>query len=291
MGDLLRQLGIGNEQAVPGGSGGLQLPGLPQAPDDIVVTGDGWKPHKPTTLGRIADVLMNEPYWANKSRETNMKGAMETILSDPEKMRSEYVDDQRQQTATQIQNERLTELRRDRIAQMMGALTPENSSKLLPAIKGLASKYGIEDLPDQYDPDTVSLWRYGGMKVDQQVDNDRDAEYKGTRLKQYDRSIQSMDEHRDAQIGISQQRLGETRRHNETMEGVAAKREERQGAKTPGLGKVLRDKNTGAVIGNIAPSGKHAFVQRGGRTLVFDVLPGGGVKFNPKKTKMAEEAE
>jgi hypothetical protein len=278
--------------------------------EPIEVVGDPWMPKKQSFLKKLGDIVLERqgyaPQFKNELDEENIRGAMEGFTSDPLrsiqrirrikgqsgtawKMYGDHLNHERDQTAIQKEKALLQEKLRDRIAAQMGALTPENSSKLYPLIKKAAESRGITDLPEKYDPDEISLWRSGGMTVDQQEDNERDEDYDATRLSQFSRSIEQRGRYQEERLDDFDEDQEETVRHHKATEGAADAREQRLRAKTPGLGKRLVDKNTGKEVGTVLPSGKYAMVERGGKTLVFKVLPGGGIKYDPKKTAMVND--
>jgi hypothetical protein len=179
---------------------------------------DAWHPHRRTTLGGIADVLISlllpgfHPF-ADKNNNQNMEEAMQDFTTDPlksirrlamlhghegdaTKLYENYVDDNRQQGTLDRQN-RALDMRNDdymynQTANMMGAANEQN----WPQMRELAIKRGqmrgvdVSGLiPEQYDPDSIEFIRNGAVKTKDQM------------------------------------RMAETNRHNEATEGQAATNE------------------------------------------------------------------
>ncbi len=213
--DILEALGLKPRQATPapaapsvmdkyaGLIGNANPPEDPNATDEIVVTGDGWKPRKPNFLHFLADVVNS--HYGNGFLATqlldreNVNGALKNYADNPlqavkrlgrvagrgpdaVKLYDQYKDNERADVLAQSQKESrdaLIEARknkgRDRIASIMGALNKDNYDKMRPIIQRYAQTYDLdpEEVPDKYDPDLITAYRMGGMTVDQQMDNER----------------------------------------------------------------------------------------------------------------------
>lgn len=208
----------------------------PGSDPGLVITGDGWHPHKPTLLGAIADAYLmsrgGKPAFALAREQKNMQEAMAGFADDPQKainrlaqirghgddawkMYNEYTDNSRQQGNLDRQNKlydlKLEEIVRDRTAGILGTITPEmdaaTKARVIQRAKSYASGKGFQDvadsIPDNADTIDIDSIRYGEIPV---------AKQEG--LKRSDRRLDQADE-----------RLTETERHNRTTEGQAATNE------------------------------------------------------------------
>lgn len=231
---------------------GMSMPGvinekgaLPQSdptnPKDIVVNG---KPdRKANPLGDIADMVLvatgHKPIYRPRLEDMRMKDAMEGFADDPLgaikrvakrdpakawEMYNTYQDNLRGDEAVAGAREARTEKSRGVIASMLGVATPENYDKMLPRMQQYAQAHGIDasELPEQYDPDAINMWRAGGMSVDNQEDNARDTAYKDEMMN-YRRSnlAERTGYHRDtiaSQRDRSAATVTEQNRHNRAME-------------------------------------------------------------------------
>jgi hypothetical protein len=156
---------------------------------------------------------------------------------------------------------------RDRIASMLGTVNDKNAAVLLPKIKNYAQAMGLDptEVPDTYDPDTLNMYRMGAVKVDQQIDNTRDAAYKSARLGQIDETIQSREQYQRARLGQMDQSLSERERHNREMENRPP-----ASARKPSVSYV----NTKYGPGEVSPDGKLMKVSRGdGDVIYYNVGP------------------
>lgn len=215
----------GNDLPAQGGITGQ----MPQG--DITVTGDAWKPKKPTFLGRLADMfLMSQgkaPVFHNNRDEENMTDAMSNFASDPMTairriaripghqkealaLYNEQNDNARQQGNLDRQNNifdmKKEEMVYERVAGMMGAANPGSWSKMRDLAQTIGSKYGVDVsglIPKDYDADSIEYIRQGAIKP-----------------KDQERIAQS-----DQRIAQGDKRIAVTQEHNAATEAQAATNE------------------------------------------------------------------
>jgi hypothetical protein len=230
-----------------------QQPSFPSQQSDegggMAIT--GWKPHKRTTLGTIADVALSfltgheiTPFRDKKGRE-NIQEAMEGFTSDPLQtiqriaripgmegkaldLYEKYVDNNRMQQSVDRQNQVLGQRNDDymynQVAGMMGAVRPDGSNwKPMRdlAIKRAAAR-GVDVssiIPEEYDQDSIDFIRYGSVKPKDQMKMEETNRHNTTREGQMQQGLDERASHNDVMEGISEGRLGETRRHNNVTEG------------------------------------------------------------------------
>lgn len=292
MGPMFDYMTGGTGQTMPP----LTDPTVPQVPNmgqnlmpvDNGIDVVGWRPHKESFLGRLGDALLmmngNKPLFREKNNERNLQEAMQGFTSDPlatiQKISrikgmegkaldlyNQYVDNQRADAQAQALQEYRKGMFRDRVASMLGAVNEQNASRLLPLIKQSAERMGLDptEVPDTYDPDQIGMYRMGGMKVDQQIDNARDAAYKSARLGQIDETIQSRERYQNARLGQMGATLSERERHNRAMENRPP-----ASARKPSVSYV----NTKYGPGEVSPDGKLMKIDReGGSVIYYNVGP------------------
>lgn len=260
--------------------------------EDIVVTGDGWKPRKQTVLGAIADAyLMSQgkgPMFANARTQRNVNEAMEGFASDPDKamrrlsrvpgytdkawnMYNQHADNKRADLQAQSIAEQRKDAGRNRVAAMIGTIQDDASyQRSLPTLRRLLESRGVDpsELPDTWDPDIARLLRAGGMTVDQQEDNSRDADYDTQRLNQYQQTIDNTQDYRGRRLEQMGASIEERRQTND--ERIAIARE--------------RLKNGGKGMGELiySPDGTKAKRTIGGKTYYFSKGANGRHYFDPK---------
>lgn len=238
----------------------------------------GWAPHKRSLLGVLGDALImsqgGKPIFAIKKRRQNMQEMMEGFTKDPlETIRrmaqipgmqgkameylNQYQDNQRQQAIADRQMQAYQDKAMDNIGAMYGAATEKNFSRVNDLVRRYATSHGLDPdeigLPTEYDPDTIQVFRQGGMSVDQQYDNRRQDVNTGSLIEareantaHNEASLANSTRNVDSQISSRDARLEETNRHNEVMEnkpsgktGKKGKEESRYVKTKYGLGMVL----------------------------------------------------
>jgi hypothetical protein len=213
---LLKMLSPALSVLLGGNEGASKVPGaiseagaLPAAPEemgeDIVVTGDAWKPRKQTILGALADGYLQSqgmaPAFAQNRQLRNVTEAMEGFPGAPEKalrrlskipgmqkeawgMYNQHEDNSR---ADQLLGRQLrdSDLRHedyvhDSARRMLNGATPETYPQIIGIVKKIAERRGVslEHLPDQWDEAAIRSYILGDVPVDNQLDNSRDAAYK-----------------------------------------------------------------------------------------------------------------
>jgi hypothetical protein len=207
--------GLPEETAGPGGIAGPVAAPPPGQGEDVVVTGDGWKPRPQTILGAIADAYLmskgGKPMFTMMRDKRSMTEAMNGFTEDPLKairrigkmdpdkawdLFNQQQDNRRADQTTQRilrdSDERYVEHGLKRIGSMLGTANEKNWGALRERIQGYADHRGITlpyQLPETYDPDFVNTVRMGEVPVDNQLDNERDAAYKSERLEDYDEGL------------------------------------------------------------------------------------------------------
>jgi hypothetical protein len=171
-----------------------QTPAMPQSQpqDGGNINIDGWQPHKRTTLGTIADVLLSAlsghvatPF-AEMKRNQNMQEAMEGFTQDPEntirriarfnpkmalELQEKYTDNTRQQGTLDRQNNvfdmQKEQLVYNRVAGMMGGANEGTWDKMRQMALAVGQQYGVDVspyVPKKYDPDSINYMRNGAIK-------------------------------------------------------------------------------------------------------------------------------
>jgi hypothetical protein len=220
MGELARTLGLGGDpnqtaQPIPGSvndpanvmlGGSPSVGGMSTAPKNQTQSPDidivGFKPHKRTTLGFLADALLSgiahtrvTPF-ADKANRENMQAVMEGFTSDPLgtiqkmgrleghegdalKLYEQYIDDKRQQGTLDRQNRALDMRNDDYVynltANMMGAANEKNWPKMRELAIKRAQARGMDPneissvIPEAFDPDSIEFMRYGAVKTKDQM--------------------------------------------------------------------------------------------------------------------------
>lgn len=293
---------ISEAGAMPGGQ---QLPSYGGQEPDATVTGDGWKPKHRSTLGTIADILFGlgggPAVFANRIKQKNINSAMEGITQDPMRsinrlsripgmgatawqMYDKEADNQRASDIAKMRKMDYEDsFRAERIAPMLAvADSPEKYAKLLPTMRRMMESRGMDptELPDVYDPDVVDMFRHGGMKVDQQEDNKRDAVWKSERLRQYDDAeagrntrFQEKETNDLTQLDIVEGNKDKRQVYHEDR-ADSRKRIPTANAKTGGGEKYVRNEK-GDVVGRLNPAGTIAEIKApDGGFQYFEVVNG-----------------
>lgn len=268
--------------------------------DDITVTGDSWRPHKESTLGKIADTLLllrgRAPVFRQRTDDANIRDAMKGYDRDPAaaihrvgmvdtdaalKLR-DYME--KMDANKLLQEERIQSMREkgyDRLAAVAGAITdPKVKDKetaygqLLPTLRGLADQYHLDGenmFPDKYDPDKIGSIRAGGFTAYQQ---EALANQDQTNQRLTDQNAENI-ELRKQGLQIEQSNSEETARHNRATEGAKPQ--------PPQIKRVLDA--DGNVVG--VTDGKRALINRNGQRIEYDVRAGwnNAVVIPPKSPK------
>lgn len=225
----------------------------PQAPqtDQESINIEGWRPHKRTTLGTIADIalaLLGSPVapFKQKVQGENIHEAMEGFTKDPlhtiqrmaqipgmEKQALDlfehYTDNQRQQ-ASQDRMDRSLDMRNDDYiyqyaAGMMSKATPDNWQQMRKLAIQRATSRGMSEeqinsiIPEDYDADSVDFIRTGSIKPKDQMKMDETHRHNTTREGQMQEGVDERERHNQVSEGTAQGRLSEGQRHNRVTEG------------------------------------------------------------------------
>lgn len=278
--------------------------------EDIEVTGDGWKPKKRSTLGTIADMLFGKPIFANRVKSINVNRAMQGFAQDPLQairrlsqingmegkawdMYNQYSDNKRADETTESANEVRQDRARDRVGGMLGAILSSNDpagayTKNLPVLRRYLESKKIDptELPDQWDADWANTYRNGGISVDAQEDNQRDATYKGTRLGQYQQSINNTEQYRQERLGQISQTIENTQDYREKRLGQIDEAQNEKGRHNRAVEnkqnipkEVRADKPDGTVV--YSPDGAKAKKAIGGQWYYFKKGPDGRHIYDP----------
>lgn len=303
LGDLLKKApGI-----MPGG--GISEAGATTAGMDdetpISIVGDGWKPHKPTLLGSLADAYLAskgmKPAFADQRDEANLQEAMQGFTGDPMKaikriaqirghasdafsMYDKVEDNRRADDSAQS----LQESRQDKYLTRMGGLlrsiqgsNDPNAAytSSMPILKTLASRAGVNDLPDNWDENYANTFISSSISPEDQVRMDALAEYRKTRGARDDRRLNITEDHyntEEAQAAANE--AGRNNRAATSEQGRNARFQARPSAKSTsstmtkyGPGMINKDGNKMVVVNN----GKHyGYVKTG-------VNPDGTINWTP----------
>lgn len=249
----------------------------PNAPQPIFVNGDNFRPRKPSLLAILGDAMLvhggYKPMFSQNRRNEDYRRAMEGFDEDPLRairrvsrlkghereavnMFNQYQDNIRADEIARSNIEARKDRARDRLASMMGVLTPDNYDRMLPTLQRYAQARGLDpdEIPSVYDADAITAYRAGGLTVDQQSDNARadintqsQINYRQGRLSQQGQDTTSRIQRRALMTA-------EQRRHNIALEGQAATNE---------FGRAARSKNnkprrmkTVRGMGEVSPDGR-----------------------------------
>lgn len=234
--------------------------GLPT--EDVFVS--ALKPKKRNLLEILGDAVLihggMSPMFAQNKKEDNLQAAMEGFTTEPlEAIRriaqvdpkaawtlyNQHQDNVRaDEQAASLRDDR-RERGYNRIGAMLGAARPETWEKMRPVIERYAQSRGIDvaDLPTEYDPDALDVWRMGSLSVDDQEDNLRDSQYKGARLGQYQQGIDNTERYRQARLG----------QHDRSLAIREEKAKQKGGKEAPASG--ARMVETGFGPGEYSPDG------------------------------------
>lgn len=307
----------------PGVSGeGMPLPSSNEpitsptdAPEEGFATVSGWAPTKRNIIGRLADAWLmaqgQKPIYEPRMKERDYKSAFKGFTNDPMetvrrlaqfdqesaiKLYNVVSDNERQKAAQRGLELMRQEKFRDNIGSMLGLFddprkTPEQKAELyrrtLPRIRQYAENRNIDvsELPDEYDPDAIQMWRMGGMTVDQQLDNRRadvntesQINYRDVRLNQQQSEVNSRNANRTNQITNRDTRTNEYLRRGKT--GGSGKTDDKYKARA---NKAFKGPNGSLVEFNKDGRGMKV-THPSGKVLWFKVgLDGKPVKVNPPK--------
>jgi hypothetical protein len=241
-----------------------------QAPIDIMA--DDWKPKKESTLGRIADTILQlrgrQPVFEQRTDEKNFETAMPGTQRDPElliqrvakfnpelayKMQQQY-ESQRRQNANLERQNNVFDLKRDQVVEsrVAGILNsvdmsdPEAAKRAVSMAKRYAISKGSQEIADQI-PDDLSqldhdLLTKGFLSVkDQERLKDSDK-----RIEQKDRSLDQGDKRVDIQRDNVNSQIGRRDHQSATDD----QRESRAGKKNESPKVVMTKYGPGQVKGN-----------------------------------------
>jgi hypothetical protein len=262
-----------------------------------IVTGDGWKPRKPTVLGAIADAFLmsrgGKPMFSMMRDRRSINEAMGGFTQDPEqainrlsripgqedaawKMYGQHRDDQRGDLAADSLRDTREEKYLSRVGGMLNRVTsakdPSAAYKsLLPTLRRYAESRGMDlsDLPEEYDQDTVMNWVMGNVSPEDQLKMEALQQHRSSQLDLNERKLQSQDSYRQERLqDFDAQEAGRNERHNTPRpRAVTANPTSR----------LVRDAN-GNVLGKTDKTGKVArLVAPDGGFQFFEVLPNGGL--------------
>lgn len=245
---------IGN--LLGGGANTMAAAAQNQEADDSDVVVDAWKPRKRSFLEKLGDAVLvyddEEPAFANATRERNMRSAMEGFTQDPInairrisqidpklalELHERYTDNSRQERSVKRQEQlfdfKLEEAVVDRVANAMGAATPETWAQMRQQMINYAKNKGVTlpyDIPEVYDENAINFIRYGELPIVKQEGFER----ADKRIAQGDVRLQQ-----------GERRLNETERHHYVQEGQAATNEAGRNRRTNQLeeGRNIRSKN------------------------------------------------
>jgi hypothetical protein len=207
-----------------------QPEGVSATGDPISVVGDGWKPRKVTTLGKIADALIemsgDEPIFAKERQEQNLNAAMQGFQGNPEQairrlsripgmeklawdMYDKYQDNKRADMAA----EPLAATRQERLLTPIGGMLNAIRRAKDPAAAYAANlprmraylaarKVGpdVLDLPDVYDPDALDMEVNRFVSPEKQLQMEALEQYRANRLNLDTRKADDMAAYRSERL-------------------------------------------------------------------------------------------
>jgi hypothetical protein len=269
---------------------------------DSVVTAP--RERKMSFLAKLADgvgaAYGQEPKFRQAFEKKQFQDAMEGFTDDPLtaikrvarrdpatawKMYGQYMDDTRQGDVAEQQRKtnalRYQGIGLDRIAGMAGAANEGNWSKMGPLLKKYAADKGLDvEIPDQWDPDIVNMIRYGGIKPDQQIDNERDDRRLDDNINYHNERLEDFDDNREAGTQQNADRIAaadeRARLQRDAVEGrYQTGRTDKKNKSAGGyVTKVIRDSqgNDRRIV--FTPDGKRAMGKVGDRTVWYTVKNG-----------------
>lgn len=211
-----------------------------------------FKPHKRTTLGLLADMLLSglahKPVtpFANKAYNENLTEALSGYAKDPQaaigmvnqfdprlgiKLQAQYADDHRADEVAKRLQSATDEKYLSRVAGMYNAATPENFSQIDAFARRYAKVKGLDDSAFPTNIDEAKAFSSGDIDP-----------YQQQRLTQFDKSL-------DVRESDNETSNAETHRHNVAMENKPSKYNQ------PKLKTVSMD---GKPIGVLSPDGTTA---------------------------------
>lgn len=254
------------QEAPPPMDMGMQPP-EEQMGQDIDVA--AWAPGKRSTLGKISDIVLaaygQKPMYEPRYQEAQMNRAMEGFTHDPLsvirrmatlngpkafEMFQEYQKQQADIGAKQAVGQKAKFSVEDRAFELASAIMHGANEETAPqmyqtALKVLRTR-GVDPadygLSDQYDPKAGAALRSGGIKPDDQIDNER----------QYEQlNIQDF----NAQTG--RMNANENARNNQAREGIARDQESRLRSNSKSETKNVFSED-GRFVGTVDPTGRRA---------------------------------
>lgn len=233
-----------------------------------------FKPHKRTTLGLLADMLLSglahKPVtpFANKAYNENLTEAMQSYSKDPQsaigminqfdprlgmKLQAQYTDDHRADEVAKRLQDATDEKYLSRVAGMYNAATPENFSQIDAFARKYAKVKGLDDSAFPTNIDEAKAFAAGDVDP-----------YQQQRLGQLDQSLKI----RESDTNVSN---AETHRHNVAMENKPTGKNAKASFKT-----VTMD---GRPVGALSPDGMVArLYDRGSNTwMEFSLLRPGDI--------------
>lgn len=225
----------------------VAAPAPSAAPQDDDIEIKGFSPSKISLLTRLGDLFTgNRLHMEEHIRQHDMQRALEGYSSDPRaailrvmkipgmaskaiSMLNTVDDNMESEARGKLLEEQLKDKRLGTVRAMFNGVNDKSYGKVRDyATKYWASKgYDPEelDLPNNYDPDQIDAFRNGGMTVDQQVDNDRVANYNDKRIELSRFRAENTKNYQQARIGLAREGVGITRqnslekeRHDRAME-------------------------------------------------------------------------
>ncbi len=274
-----------------------QAPAQEMVNPDLEVTGDGWKPRKPTILGAIADAFLmsrgGKPMFSIMRDQRNVNEALSDFGADPMTairrlsrvpgqegkawdMYNQTVDNQRADVQADSLNDSRSEKYMTRVGGMLNAIMRAKDpaaaySANIDRIRKYAEGRGLDisALPDAFDEDAINSYIMGGVSPDDQLKMEALEQYRSQRLGQIDRSLDQRDTTQQNTQAYRERRLDQI---DTAEEGKNNRSKVVQGQQAP---RYVRDPQ-GNVVGRIDKSGKVAELKApDGGTQYFEVLPDG----------------
>jgi hypothetical protein len=233
---------------------------------------DSWQPHKRTTLGTIADIVLgalgatNAPFKQRADRQ-NMQSAMTGFSDDPmgtikkiskipgmegkamelyEHYQNLHKDDaenaQRMEYYKGINEDRSRGVLSSYLGAVNAASDPQSAyTKVLPMLRSYAQQRGLPEdlLPDTYDPELAKTVMVGGIKPEQQLQLGETHSYHQSELGIRQQGVDQTGQYRERRLQQLGQHEGAYEQHNTNMESIARDKASRPASAPRGLKPVL----------------------------------------------------
>jgi hypothetical protein len=228
---------VQQEPALGGAPQGA-MGGPEEEPDDIVVTGDPWKPKNQSLLSILGDMIAYQadgstPF-AEQNERRNMMEASKTLMSDPDqairriskfnpelawKYREKTVDDKRMQHNLDRQNELLDFQKRkhvfSQVGNMMNVAAKRGDVQTWTEMRNRALTYaqthGIDAstiIPEQFDPEALEYIALGEVPVAKQMQLEETKDWHGKTDAYRHANLEERRDYHSGQLSLGRERNG-----------------------------------------------------------------------------------